>query len=111
MPDDWAGIFFPAYLPQGYVFSAQQTAIDYLSITFARQQDTIIFREYSQQQPVSLPAHATLSYVQWGDQIALRAETPESVLLAWDQHGHTLSLICTSGDAMEIAASVKKLGE
>jgi len=108
-PQGWQGSYYLTFLPQGYQYTAQENGQDYASVTYTRQQDTIEFREYRQQQPVAIPAQAQVAYVQWGSQIALKAESADGVLLAWDDQERTFCLLCTEGDGMEIAASVKKI--
>ena len=57
---------------------------------------------------LDVPEDSEISYVQWADTVALRAETAGGVTLIWVQDGHSLRLFTTSGDAVEMAKSVNK---
>ena len=69
------------------------------------------FTEYADDRVLDVPEDAEISYVQWADTVALRAETAEGVTLIWVQDGHSLRLFTASGDAVEMAKSVKKIFE
>ncbi len=69
------------------------------------------FAEYTDDRVLTVPKGAEISYVQWEDTVALRAKTDQGVTLIWVQDGHSLRLFTVSGDAVEMAKSVKKILE
>ena len=69
------------------------------------------FAEYTDDRVLTVPKGAEISYVQWEDIVALRAKTAQGVTLIWVQDGHSLRLFTVSGDAVEMAKSVKKILE
>ena len=68
-----------------------------------------VFTEYTDDRVLDVPPDAALSYVQWEDTVALRAETDENVILIWVQDGHSLRLFSTVEDVLEIAKTLKKV--
>ncbi len=73
--------------------------------------DAWTFTEYADDRVLDVPEDAEVSYVQWENTVALRMETEAGVTLAWVQDGHSLRLFTASGDAVEMAKSVKKIFE
>lgn len=67
------------------------------------------FAEYADERVLDVPEDAGISYVQWADTVALRAETAEGVTLIWVQDGHSLRLFTTVEEGAEMAKTVKKV--
>ncbi|MBR0217855.1 MAG: hypothetical protein IJQ33_01425 [Clostridia bacterium] len=105
-PEGWTGNYFPMGLldaakpdiSQGDGW--QQAACDGWEFT-----------EYTDDRVLDVPEGAEISYVQWADTVALRAETADGVTLIWVQESRSLRLFTVSGDAEEMAKSVKKFFE
>ena len=67
------------------------------------------FTEYDDGRVLDVPPESDVSYVQWGEVVALRAETMKGVTLIWVEDGHSIRLFTASGDVEEMAKTVKKI--
>ncbi|MBR3739717.1 MAG: hypothetical protein IKN04_04565 [Clostridia bacterium] len=104
-PESWTGSFFP----MGLLY--EDAAPDVTKGEGWQQVSSgeWVFTEYTDDRVLDVPPDAALSYVQWEDTVALRAETDENVILIWVQDGHSLRLFSTVEDVLEIAKTVKKV--
>ncbi len=101
-PEGWTGSLFPAGL-----LNANTPDITQGDGWHQAAWEGWVFTEYTDDRVLDVPENAEISYVQWGDTVALRAETAQGVTLIWVQEGHSLRLFAVSGDAVEMAKSVK----
>ena len=102
-PEGWTGTLFPMGL-----LDADKPDISWGDGWQQAAWDGWVFTEYTDGRVLDVPEDSEISYVQWADTVALRAETAGGVTLIWVQDGHSLRLFTTSGDAVEMAKSVNK---
>jgi hypothetical protein len=107
LPEDWTGDHFP----MGLLDAAGKPAVTRGDGWQQAAWDAWTFTEYADDRVLDVPEDAEVSYVQWENTVALRMETEAGVTLAWVQDGHSLRLFTASGDAVEMAKSVKKIFE
>lgn len=110
VPEGWSGSCFPFSLPaEGRAIL--ETGDGWQRVTWRSGEREWIFTEYDRDDLLDVPENAEISYVQWDGIVALRMEDLSGVTLAWVQDGHSFSLCSSSGDAIEMARSVKKIGK
>ena len=109
VPESWGGSFFPFSLPADGTY-ALENGDGWQRVTWHSGGQEWIFTEYDRDDLLDVPEEAEISYVQWDDIVALRLKDASGVTLSWVQEGHSLSLRSTSGDEMELAQSVRKIG-
>ncbi len=105
-PEGWTGNYFPMGL-----LDADKPDILWGDGWQQAAWDGWAFTEYTDDRMLDVPEGAEISYVQWEDTVALRAETADGVTLIWVQHDHSLRLFSKDGDTLEMAKSVKKFFE
>ena len=110
VPEGWDGTHFPFSLHADGTYSLE-TGSGWQRITWRSGAQEWIFTEYDGDELINLSENAEISYVQWDNIVALRMEDLSGVTLAWVQDGHSFSLCSSSGDEMEMARSVKKIGK
>ena len=104
-PESWTGSFFP----MGLLYEDAAPAVTQGDGWQQASSGEWVFTEYTDGRVLDVPADAAISYVQWEDTVALRAETDENIILIWVQDGHSLRLSAASEDAMEMAKTVQKV--
>ncbi len=110
IPADWTGAYFPAEIPEGYALLSStgeegMSAAVYADASGGR----ITFTEYETERSVSIPEDAEMDYIELHGGAALRMVRQDTVLLAWQMEGRTLTLEADARRAMEIAESVEKI--
>ncbi len=104
-PENWTGSFFPMGLLYEDAVPAVTQGEGWQQVSGGEW----VFTEYIDDRILDVPPDAAVSYVQWEDTVALRAETDENVILIWVQDGHSLRLFSTVEDVLEMAKTVKKV--
>lgn len=110
IPADWMGAYFPAEIPEGYaLLSSTGESGASVAVYADASGGRIIFTEYETERSVSIPEDAEMDYIGLHDGAALRMVRQDTVLLAWQMEGRTLTLEADARRAMEIAESVEKI--
>ena len=104
-PESWTGSFFP----MGLLYDDAALAVTWGEGWQQVSSGGWVFTEYTDGRVLDVPPDAAVSYVQWEDTVALRAETDESVTLIWVQDGRSMRLSAASEDAVEMAKTVQKV--
>lgn len=103
-PAGWQGGFFPRLVPAGYVLDAMTEENGACTAVYSDGDDRLVFTENAAPAPLPVADGSGVTYVQWADVIALRAEKDGHVELTWDQGGRSFSLLATTGDLAEAVA-------
>lgn len=111
VPAEWTGRYFP-FGWQADARSVTFTQGDgWCSVTWTADGAAYTFTEYVEAAAVPLADSARITYVQWADIVALRAEEDAAVTLSWTRDGRSFSLRSTAGDALAMAQTVKKIAD
>lgn len=105
-PAGWGGSAFPSRLPGGYFPNGIESKDGVHTAIYSNGDDQIVFMESESLSSLPFAEGADVTYVQWDDVVAMRAERNGQVQLTWDALGRSFSLLSTGGQAEEIAASV-----
>ena len=105
----WQGEYFPATLPDDAVFLACEGDENGCTARWQWGEGELVFTE--NREPVLLQPgrEAEVSYVQWGDIVALRLREDGKTTLSWVQDGRGFTLQGDFDEIDDIAKSVQKL--
>lgn len=110
IPADWMGAYFPVEIPEGYALlgSTGEAGVS-VAVYADAEGGRITFTEYETERSISIPEDAEMDYIELHGGAALRMVRQDTVLLAWQMEGRTLTLEADACCAMEIAESVERI--